>query len=432
MPPTESSLLLSASPFDGISSSASSATTTTAATVTNIFVVAQAILLSFLLFGTTYSQDTYSAKEYIAFRDIMAMLLLGFGYLMTFLKNYGLGAVGFTMMLCILSMQSNLAIELLMRFAKGESGEDTSWPMPIGMPALIDAEFSAATLMISFGALIGNASPLQMLLVCFSQAFFYSFNKVFLVLGYIGAEDVGGSMTIHMFGSYFGLAVSKALGGPKDLGAAPEPDKVSDLLALVGTTILWVYWPSFVGATETGVGEYEMRCVVNTVCALLTSTTMSFYLSHKLSHGKFDPVHVANSTLAGGVAIGSAARLDIGPGGAAIVGAVAGAVSVYGYVYSSPYLESKWELFDTCGVGNLHGYPSLVGGLMSIAFVAMDPDAEFLQYGVGSQMLRQLAGVVATLLVAVSSGYMTGRFIKPFKDETLACYKDSVWWHLEY
>jgi ammonium transporter Rh len=269
----------------------------------------------------------------------MAMLLLDFGYLMTFLKNYAFGAVGFTMMLSILSMEANLLIELLLRLLKGEEGDDTAWPMLISMATLIDAEFRAATLMITFDALIGVASPVQMLIICLTQAFFYAFNKVFLVFGFIGAEDVGGSMTIHMFGTYFGLAVSKALGGPK--GSSPDPDKTSDVLALIGTTILWVFWPSFVGATETGVLVYEMRCVINTICALLASTTMTFYLSHKLSHSKFDPVHVANSTLAGGVAIGSAAQLDVGPGGAIVVGSLAGTASVYGYVYSGPFLEAS-------------------------------------------------------------------------------------------
>ena len=66
--------------------------------VNTIFVASQAILIAFFVFGTTYSEKEYDVKEYIAFRDIMAMLLLGFGYLMTFLKNYGLGAVGFAMM----------------------------------------------------------------------------------------------------------------------------------------------------------------------------------------------------------------------------------------------------------------------------------------------------------------------------------------------
>jgi len=201
----------------------------------------------------------------------------------------------------------------------------------------------------------------------------------------------------------------------------------------VGTAILWVYWPSFVGATETGILENEQRCVINTTMALIASTTMTFYLSYMLSHGKFDPVHVANSTLAGGVAIGSAARLNIGPGGAFVVGALAGAASVCGYVYSSPYLESKLGIFDTCGVGNLHGYPSLVGGILSIALVALDPEADFLEYSIVPQMIRQLGGVVATLAVASVSGYATGLFVKGYKDESATMsYSDAVWWHLEY
>ena len=43
------------------------------------------------------------------------------------------------------------------------------------------------------------------------------------------------------------------------------------------------------------------------------------------------------------------------PGGAVVLGTVAGLVSVYGYVYSTPYLQDKYKIYDTCGVGNLHG-----------------------------------------------------------------------------
>ncbi len=133
------------------------------------------------------------SDRYIAFRDIMAMLLLGFGFLMTFLKTYGLGAVGFTMMLSILSMELNCMVEWLVRMLYG----DVEMPMLVSMATLIDAEFAAATLMITFGAIIGRASPLQMMIICCSQSFFYAFNKVILVFGFIQAEDVGGSMTIH-------------------------------------------------------------------------------------------------------------------------------------------------------------------------------------------------------------------------------------------
>lgn len=87
-----------------------------------------------------------------------------------------------------------------------------------------------------------RASPVQLVVMAISQSFFYAFNKVVIVLGLWGAEDVGGSMTIHMFGAYFGLAVSYVLGPPKpDTAKNAEPNATSDLTALIGTTLLWVY-----------------------------------------------------------------------------------------------------------------------------------------------------------------------------------------------
>ena len=225
-------------------------------------------------------------EEYIIFRDIMAMLLLGFGFLMTFIRTYGLSAVGFTMILSVLAMQANVMMEYAMRALYPDANEH--FPMEMTMINLIDAEFAAATLLISFGAVIGRASLLQMVIMMASQAIFYSFNKVFLVFGYIGAEDVGGTLTIHLFGAYFGLAASYAL-GPSEKTA--EQDKISDIFAFIGTTILWVYWPSFVSATETAHPEYAMRCVSNTVFALVASTAAAFFVSHFLTAWKFDPVH---------------------------------------------------------------------------------------------------------------------------------------------
>ena len=157
------------------------------------------------------------------------------------------------MILSVLAMQANVCMEYAMRAMYQDT--DEKFPMEMNMLNLIDSEFAAATLLISFGAVIGRASPLQMLVMMLSQAIFYSFNKLFLVFGYIGAEDVGGTLTIHLFGAYFGLAASYALGPPEKTA---EQDKISDIFAFVGTTVLWVL-PSFVSATETGHPEYAMR-----------------------------------------------------------------------------------------------------------------------------------------------------------------------------
>ena len=56
-------------------------------------------------------------------------------------------------------------------------------------------------------------------------------------------------------------------------------------------------------------------------------------LSAALSHkpGKLDMVHVQNSTLAGGVGVGTVANMFIGPGVAIAIGMGAGCLSVVGY-----------------------------------------------------------------------------------------------------
>jgi len=364
--------------------------------------------------------DEFTTEKYIIFRDIMVMLLLGFGYLMTFLEKYGLSAVGLTMLLTVLNMECNLIFEGIL-----------TGTFKISMDSIINAEFSAAALLISFGALIGRATPLQMCILSIAEALFYTLNKILIVNGLFKAEDVGGTITIHMFGAFFGLAASKAL-GPQEKESASNnaASRVSDVFALVGTTLLWVYWPSFVGATETGVPANEMHCLINTIMALIGSTGAAFYLSQYLNDGKFDAVHIQNSTLAGGVAIGATARLAMGPGIALLVGLAAGLISVVGYFYSSPFLEEKFGLFDTCGVGNLHGYPSVLGGLLSIVLVCVDHNADFLEHGLGVQSIAQTLAVAGTLAASIVTGYITGMFVlgNPDSFAGVPDYEDAVWW----
>lgn len=59
-------------------------------------------------------------------------------------------------------------------------------------------------------------------------------------------------------------------------------------------------------------------------------------LSALVSHDhKLDMVHIQNSTLAGGVAVGSVCNLIIQPYGALTIGVLAGLLSVLGYRYLS-------------------------------------------------------------------------------------------------
>ena len=90
-------------------------------------------------------------------------------------------------------------------------------------------------------------------------------------------------------------------------------------------------------------------------------------------------------------------------------------------------------MYDTCGVGNLHGWPSVVGGLASIVFVHSNSDAEFLIHGgSGTQGLHQFMGVAGTLVASIVSGWVTGNVMKSYAVEDSEEYEDGIWWEGEY
>ncbi len=66
--------------------------------------------------------------------------------------------------------------------------------------------------------------------------------------------DIGGSMTIHAFGAYYGLAASLMLSHRAGGSAHPKNGAVysSDITAMVGTVFLFIFWPSFNGALASG------------------------------------------------------------------------------------------------------------------------------------------------------------------------------------
>lgn len=76
-------------------------------------------------------------------------------------------------------------------------------------------------------------------------------------------------------------------------------------------------------------------------------TVTTFVVSAIVSHQhKLDMVHVQNSTLAGGVAVGSVCNLLVGPHGALLIGTISAIISVLGYRYLS--VGSYFKRFVEC------------------------------------------------------------------------------------
>ncbi|KAL3224971.1 hypothetical protein MRX96_049395 [Rhipicephalus microplus] len=178
------------------------------------------------------------------------------------------------------------------------------------------------------------------------------------------------------------------------------------LCTFAGTLFLWLYWPSFNAATVRGAERH--RAVINTYLALTSSCLTAFAASSCLDgRGRLDMVHIQNSTLAGGVAIGSIASILAEPHSAIIVGSVAGIISVLGYKFITPFLARRWNVHDTCGVHNLHGMPGVLAGISSIILAATTSHESH-----GDKPPTSSGLLIATLFIAISGGVATGLLIR--------------------
>lgn len=145
-------------------------------------------------------------------------------------------------------------------------------------------------------------------------------------------------------------------------------------MAALGTVFLFVYWPSFNGALQTGVDQE--RTIVCTVLAILSSCVGAVSVS-RLIFGKIEIEMVMHGSLSGGVAIGVCANILDEPWQAMIIGLIAGLISSYGVQKVNPYLSTYLNLQDTSAVLSVFGIPGIYGSIASAIVIAGIADRGF-------------------------------------------------------
>ena len=73
---------------------------------------------------------------------------------------------------------------------------------------LLSADFATATVLISFGVVLGVTTPLQLAVMTVLEIIIFVVNEV-IGRDYIGAVDAGDTIFVHVFGAYFGLTVAR-------------------------------------------------------------------------------------------------------------------------------------------------------------------------------------------------------------------------------
>ncbi|XP_009675183.1 ammonium transporter Rh type A [Struthio camelus] len=376
-----------------------------------------------VLFGIFVEYDRSDASQeniYPLFQDVHVMIFVGFGFLMTFLKKYGFSGVGINMLIAALGLQWGTLVQGFWHMKGGKINVD--------IKSMINADFSTATALISFGVVLGKTSPVQMLILTILEITIFACNE-HLVTEILQATDVGASMTIHAFGAYFGLAVTLVLYRPglKNKHENEESSHHSDIFAMIGTLFLWLFWPSF----NSAIARDETKAAINTYYSLAACAVVTFALSSLVDQrGKFSMVLIQNATLAGGVAVGTCADMSIYPFGAMCIGSIAGIISVLGFKFLTPFMASKLNIHDTCGVHNLHGLPGILGGIAGIIVTAMKEESRSTVHFTPE---IQAAALGSTIGIALVGGVVTGGILKlPFLGQASDqnCFDDSVYWEV--
>jgi ammonium transporter Rh len=324
----------------------------------------------------------------------MAMLLVGFGFLMVFVRKYGRSALTATFLLVSVGIPSYILIKSLGFFGGHGAEIDT----------LILAEFATASLLITSGAILGRIKMYQYIILGILFIPAYMLNEWIMLDGGLGLVtkggfvDTGGSIVIHAFGALFGIAAAISLTTKNEMSISIDTDFTSDRFSLLGSMLLWVFWPSFCAALVPP--ELVVHTGINVILAL-SGATVATHITTIMLRGKIDPADIANASLAGGVAIGSVS--DTASFEAAIIiGLIAGILSVFGFAVIQNKLQKGLKIIDTCGVSNLHGMPGIFGGLAALVIVPH------------LNMGAQLTGIGLTIIIALIAGWLTGLIVSLF------------------
>ncbi|HIE16540.1 MAG TPA: ammonium transporter [Bacteroidales bacterium] len=367
------------------------------------------------LFAQAVNQDVLSTltdvQKYYRAIHVMAMLLLGFGFLMVFVRKYGRSALTATFLLVSVSIPAYIIFAGSGVFGDNNLSE---------IDTLILSEFAAASLLITAGAVLGRLKMYQYLILGVLFIPVYMLNEDIMLNNGFGLIqsgsfiDVGGSIVIHMFGAIFGLGVAMTMTTKNEFKADIDTDFTSDRFSLLGSMMLWVFWPSFCSALV--LPEEVVHTAINVIFALSGATVITYMFTIWL-RGKIDAADIANASLAGGVAIGSVCSTATTTE-SIIIGGAAGAISTIGFTIIQARLQKGLKLIDTCGVSNLHGIPGLFGGLSALLIIP------------NINVNAQLEGIGLTILISIAGGLITGKLIS-FTGRRKAPYIDSEEFILE-
>ncbi|NXD31297.1 RHD protein, partial [Spelaeornis formosus] len=383
----------------------------------------QALFLLRALFGSLAVGDIYSPSSlsslYPEFQDVSHMVVFGFGFFLMVLRRYGFSSTGFNLLLVALGVQCSVLLE------------DVCF-LPLLSCSLAKAVLSMAAVIISSGAVLGKANPVQLIVMTLVELIVFYVSRC-INRAFLQVPEHLSLMHVHLFGAYFGLAVtSRFPEAPPALDKSRSTPK-SELLSMLGSVFVWVLWPSF----NSVLAGSKREAVLNTYLALAVSAVAAFMLSALTSRdGKFRTAHIHGAVLAGGVAISYTAPSIQHPCAAMMLGLLGSGTAVLGSHCLQRCFNPALKLQDTSGVHFTFGLPAVLGAVAAVVLRVVEKGIEK-QWNnlssLGYLIFVDVGAFCQTISTALVSGLITGLIlnIKLLKAVHVSKYfDDQFYWEV--
>jgi Amt family ammonium transporter len=306
--------------------------------------------------------------------------------------------VGYTLTFGEGSLLGGITGGLGQSFLAGVTADSMSGTIPETVFVMFQMTFAIITPALIVGAFAERIRFSAMLLFC----------MLWLLLVYVpvahwvwgggwlaerGFMDFAGGAVVHINAGIAALVAALMIGNRQGFPKTPmAPHNLPWTVA--GACMLWVGWFGFNGGSAVASnGAAGMAMLVTHLGAACGS--LAWMTAEWVRFGKPSVLGIATGMVAGLGTITPASGF-VGPGGAIIIGLLAGFVCFF----ATMFIKRRLEIDDSLDVFPVHGVGGMLGILLTAVFVSTEYGGMGLPDGVSiaQQFVVQLTGMVATIV----------------------------------
>jgi Amt family ammonium transporter len=221
----------------------------------------------------------------------------------------------------------------------------------------------------------------------------------------MGLYDFAGGVVVHITAGVAALVAAIVLGPRRGFpGTAMPPHNMT--MTITGAGMLWVGWFGFNGGSALAAnGDAAMAMLVTHIAAATGAMTWMFIEWKRF--GKPSALGAVTGMVAGLGTITPASGF-VGPGGALIIGLLAGAVCFSATMYIKRVLkiDDSLDVFPVHGVGGMLG--TLLAGVFSATSLGVFSGFGFAEGNetMVDQLTVQLVGIVAVIVFTAAVSWL--------------------------